>query len=184
MMQLTHWEADARVASLSEIMSWCLHHHAVDRMLVALRLHQVGNKWRYADQAAGEAVKALFGPYILTGFQASEWPGTELIGHPGFVYVLTFNEDVKNIILGTQPSLDKWRHGETPSLPEDICLFKEGDLNPILFSRTHDLDAWLITDEQPELQGFKKSKIRPEGLFPKGKYFCRKYEKNKARRQR
>jgi hypothetical protein len=184
MMQLTCWQADARTASLSEIMSWCLRHHAVDRMLVALRLEQVGNKWRYSDQAAGENVKSLFDKYILTGFQASEWPGTELIGHPGFVYVLTFNEDVRNIILSTQPSLEKWQDGENPSLPEDICLFKESDLHPILVSRTHDLDAWLITDKKPELQGFSKSTIRPEGLYPKGKYFCRKYNKNKESGQR
>jgi hypothetical protein len=184
MMQLTCWEADARVASLSEIMSWCLRHHAVDRMLIALRLEQFGNKWRYADQAAGEIVKSLFSPYILTGFQASEWPGTELIGHPGFVYVLTFNEHVRSIILDTQPSLDKWRHGEDPPLPEDICLFNQSDSHPILVSCTHELDSWLITDKKPDLEGFSKSKTRPEKLFPKGPYFCRKYQDNKEGRRR
>jgi hypothetical protein len=152
-------------------------------MLVALRLDQVGNKWRYSDQAAGENVKSLFGKYILTGFQASEWPGTELIGHPGFVYVLTFNEDVRKIILGTQPLLEKWQHGKNPSLPEDICLFKESDSNPILVSVTHELDAWLITHKKPELQGFNKSEISPEKLFYKGKYFCRKYNTKQVPRQ-
>jgi hypothetical protein len=182
--QLICWEADAHAASLSEIISWCLRHHAVDRMLVALRLHQVGNKWRYSDLAAGENLQSLFGKYILTGFQVSEWPGTQLFGPPAFVYVLTFNEDVKNIILNTQPSLTKWKRGENPPLPEDICLFKESDSNPILVTCTHEPYTWLITDKRPDLQGFRKIKMSPEALFYKGKYFCRKYDSKNPRWRR
>ncbi|MBA3241726.1 MAG: hypothetical protein H0T60_10920 [Acidobacteria bacterium] len=176
-MKLTCWGADTRVVSLGEVMSWCLLQHHVDRMLVALRLEQHGNKWRYANEAAGESVKALFAPFILTGFQASEWPGTQLVGHPGFVYVLNFDEAVKNIVLATQPSLDKWGHSEDLPLPEDICLFKEADSHPILVSRTHDLDAWLITDKEPTLQGFAKTNIPPGNMFPEGRFFCKKYER-------
>ncbi len=123
-MPLNCWEADARVLSLGETMRWCLDQHGVDRMLVAQRLEQVGNKFRYEEPKAAEFFKSEFGPYILTGFQAAEWPGTELIDHPGFVYVLTFNEEVMELALRIQPSLAKWDDGENPPLSEDICLFK------------------------------------------------------------
>ena len=175
MTKITSWHADVREALLNEILVWALEHHAVDHMLVVLRLNQVGNKWRYADPQAGEFVQSQFGPYIVTGFQAAEWPGTELVGHPGFVYAVNFNAEVKELILRTQPSLAEWQHHSTPPLPEDICLFREGDDHPVVVTRTHDLDAWLISQTKPELQGFKKSNISPDKLFPKGKYFCRKY---------
>ena len=179
-MELTCWEADARVAALDEIMVWALEQHAVDHMLVALRLDQIGNKWRYADPQAGEFFQSQFGSYILTGFQAAEWPGTELMGHPGFIYVVKFNEKVKDLILRIQPSLAKWQRNETPPLPEDICLFREGDSHPVLITCTHELYAWLITNKKPTLQGFRKSNIPPDKLFPTGKYFCRKFKQRKT----
>ena len=37
------------MASLSDITRWCLGERGVDRMLVALRLEQHGNKWRYSS---------------------------------------------------------------------------------------------------------------------------------------
>ena len=179
-MPLT-WEADARVISLSEAMRWCLDHHGVDRMLVALRLQQVGNKWRYEEPKAAEFFASQFGPYILTGFHAAEWPGTKLIV-PGFLYVLAFNEEVMELALRTQPSLAKWQDGEDPPLPEDICLFKESASHPVLVSRTHDLNVWLISDTEPNLQGFRKSSIALPRLFSSGKYFCRRYKPTKTGR--
>ena len=181
-MTLTCWEADAREVSLSETVRWCLEHHGVDRMLVALRLEQVGNKWRYEEPKAAEFFESQFGPYILTKFQVAEWPGTKLIGHPGLVYVLAFNEEVKELVLRVQSSLAKWEDGEDPPLPEDICLFKESASHPVLVSRTHDLVAWLISDTEPNLQGFKKSTIPPAKLFPTGRHFCRRYKPTKTRR--
>ena len=181
-MELTCWEGHADEASLDEIMSWCLEHGSVDRMLVALRLHQVGNKWRYADPKAGQFFQSQFDPYILAGFQADEWPGTRLLGAPGFVYVLTFNEEVKEVVLRTQPSLAKWQHGEKPPLPEDVCLFRESSSHPVLISSTHNLVAWLLSDKNPDMRGFKKVSFPPGQLFPKGNYFCRKYKKRKTGR--
>ena len=181
-MTLICWEGDARVVSLSETMRWCLDHHGVDRMLVALRLEQVGNKWRYEEPKAAEFFTSQFGPHILTGLQAAEWPGTILFDHPGFVYVLAFNEEVMELALRIQPSLAKWDDGENPPVAEDICLFKESASHPVLVSRTHDLVAWLISDTEPNLQGYRKSNIQPAKLFPTGKYFCRKYKPTKTRR--
>lgn len=159
-------------------MDWCLVHHAVDRMLLVLRLQQEGNKWRYANPKAGAFVQTCFGAHILTGFQADEWPGTQA-SEPAFIYVLTFNEDVKRAVLQTQSSLAKWQHSEEPPLPEDICLFRESDTYPIFLSSTHNLLAWLISTRTPELHGFKKTNYPAASLFAQGSYFCRKYRRRK-----
>ena len=179
-MKLTCWEAYAKDASFEEIMTWCLEHHSVDRLLLVLRLDPVGNKWRYANLKAGEVLKSQFGPYIITGFPAIEWPCTTLT-QPAFVYVLRFNEEVKEVVLRTEPSLGKWEHVTPSALPEDPCLFKEGDPNPVLVSTTHQNLAWLLSDRTPNLPGFKKTNYAPETFFPSGKYFCSKYQKRKRR---
>lgn len=174
---MNSWELDARAASLGEITSWCLRERGVDRMLVALRLERRGNKWRYASPAAGERVTLLFGPHIITGFQASEWLGTQLSGHPGYVYVIRFDEDVRDGVVNTEPSLDKWLHNRPDPLPEDICLFNEADPNPALVSVTHEGRAWLISDHTPAIAGIHPSKFRLDELFPSTRYFCRKYKR-------
>lgn len=162
---------------MSDITSWCLREHGVDRMLVALRLERYGNKWRYASAAAGERVNLIFGQHIITGFQASEWPGTQLSSHPGFVYIIRFDEGVRDILLNAEPSLNKWLHNNSVPLPEDICLFKESDLHPTLISVTHECRAWLISDRTPPIQGIRPSKFRLDELFPATQYFCRKYKR-------
>ena len=150
-------------------------------MLVVLRLQQEGNRWRYAEPQAGEFIQAGFGPHILTGFQAGEWPGTKA-SEPAFIYVLNFNEEVKEDVLQTQPLLAKWLHGEQPALPEDICLFRESDTHPIFLSSTHHDLAWLLSVSDPAIPGFKKTNFAPGSFFPQGRYFCRKFEKRKTRR--
>ncbi len=45
---------------------------------------------------------------MVTSFRASAWPGTEVIGSPGLVSVIRFNKSVKEILLKTQPDLQKW----------------------------------------------------------------------------
>lgn len=179
-MNLTCWEALAKDTSFEEIMTWCLEEHSVDRLLWVLRMDPVGNKWRYADFKAGEILKSQFGPYILTGFPAIEWPGTQG-AQPAFVYVLNFNEEVKQVVLRTEPSLAKWHHLSQRSLPEDPCLFRQSDAHPIFVSVTHENLAWLLTDRTPKLHGFEKTTFEPQTFFPSGKYFCRKYQKPRRR---
>lgn len=171
------WELDARAASLAEITSWCLRERGVNRLLVALRLGRQGNKWRYASPAAGERVSLLFGPHIIAGFQASEWPGTQLSAHPGFVYVIRFGESVRSVLLNTEPSLDRWLHNRPDPLPEDICLFKESAPHPTVVSVTHESRAWLISDHTPPIADIRPSRFRLDELFPSTRYFCRKYKR-------
>lgn len=175
-MTITCWQSFAHAASFEEIMTWCLEHHSVDHMLLVLRRHQVGNKWRYADEKAGERFHSTFDRYVVTGFPAYEWPGTQA-HEPAFVYVVKFNEEVKKVVLRTEPSLKKWQHSAESSLPEDPCLFRESDPHPILVTTIHHDVAWLLSEKIPDLSGFKKTDYSPRELFPEGKYFCRR---NKA----
>ena len=172
-MTLTCWESFARDASFDEIMTWCLKQHSVDHMLLVLRRQQVGNKWRYAEPKAGERFHATFDRYIVTGFAAREWPGTKAT-EPAFIYVLRFNEEVKEVVLQTEPSLENWLHSGPVSLPEDPCLFRESDANPIFVTSIHHDVAWVLAETKPDLAGFKKTNYSPRSLFPDGRYFCRK----------
>jgi hypothetical protein len=176
-MTVTCWESFAHDASFAEIMRWCLKHHAVDHLLLVLRRQQIGNKWRYADEKAGERFHSTFNPYVVTGFATQEWPGTKA-SEPAFVYVLNFNDEVRELVLQTEPSLEKWLHSGH-SLPEDPCLFRASDSHPILVTSIHHDVAWLISDKNPDLKGFKPAAYPPSSLFPEGKYFCRKYKKTR-----
>jgi hypothetical protein len=177
-MALICWESFTHDTSFEQIMTWCLEHHAVDRMLLALRRHQVGNKYEYDDLKAAELLHSTFGSYIRTAFPTLEWPGTRASA-PAFVYVLNFNEEVKELVLKTEPSLEKWLHLGQSSLPEDPCLFKESDSHPILVTSIHHATAWLLSEKTPDVPGFKKTNFPPDSFFPEGKYFCRKYKKTR-----
>ena len=130
---------------------------------------------------ARQRLRQLFGSYMVTSFRASAWPGTEVIGSPGLVSVIRFNKSVKEILLLTQPDLQKWLHYTQPSLPEDICLFKEAAVHPSFVSVTHEGQAWLISQQEPGLPGIKESAHRAKSLFFDGPYFCRKYQKRPRR---
>ena len=161
--------------SFDEIMSWCLKQYSVDHMLLVLRRQQIGNKWRYANPEAAERFHSTFDRYVVTGFAALEWPGTKST-EPAFVYVLRFNEEVKELVLQTEPSLKNWLHSDETPLPEDPCLFRESDPHPIFVTSIHHDVAWLISENKPDLSSFKKTDYSPQSLFSEGRYFCRKYK--------
>ena len=156
-------------------MTWCLKKHSVDHLLFVLRREQIGNKWRYANPEAGERFHATFDPFVVTGFAAQEWPGTKSSA-PDFVYVLRFDEEVKELVLQTEASLKNWLHSGATPLPEDPCLFRETDPHPIFVTSIHHDVAWLLSETKPELPSFKRTEYSPRSLFPEGKYFCRKYK--------
>lgn len=47
----------------------------------------------------------------------------------------------------TKSYLSDWKQSNDPPLPEDVCLYREGEAWPVLVSVTHDGDAWLYDDE-------------------------------------
>ena len=167
------WSVDLREQPSRELLFWCLNQQSVDRMLVIVRMVQ-GKKGGYSTPRELEQLPStLFGSAVLKRFLASAWPGTELIGHAGHVFLVKFDESVAELILRTQPDLTKWLHAGNPSLPEDICLFNSSADTPTLVSVTHEDLFWIISEKKPELTGVRESEVRPEELFWPGKYFCR-----------
>jgi hypothetical protein len=151
-----------------ELLTWCLRSQKVDRMLVVVRMEQ-----HATPRELEQGVRRLFGKNLLDDFNATAWPGTELIGHPAHVFVVKVDELIADLIVRTQPDLTKWLHAGNPPLPEDICLFASGADAPALVSVTHEKLFWVIAEQNPKLEGLRETTLRPDELFWQGKYFCR-----------
>lgn len=168
------WSVEPAVQASRELLSWCLSQQNVDRMLVVVRMEQHDKKKSYSTVPEVERrTKALFEPNLLEDFQASAWPGTELIKHSAHVFVVRFNESIAEVILRIEPDLTKWRHPSNRPLPEDICLFNSNASSPTLVSVTHEKLFWIIAEQKPKLAGVRETNLRDEKLFWHGKYFCR-----------
>ena len=172
------WRVDLRVLSARELLFWCLDQQSVDRMLVVVRMEQQGNRY-FTPRELKQLPKSLFGRDVLDDFRASDWPGTKLIGHPAHVFVIKFAASIAEVILRTEPELNKWLYPSNRSLPEDMCLFNSTADTPTLVSVTHENLYWIIAEQKPKLEGVRESKTRPEELFSPGKYFCRPWTKRK-----
>ena len=172
------WRVDLRVLSARELLFWCLDQQSVDRMLVVVRMEQQGNRY-FTPRELKQLPKSLFGRDVLDDFRASDWPGTKLIGHPAHVFVIKFSASIAEVILRTEPELNKWLYPSNRSLPEDMCLFNSTADTPTLVSVTHENLYWIIAEQKPKLEGVRESKTRPEELFSPGKYFCRPWTKRK-----
>jgi len=116
---------------------------------------------------------------VLDDFRTSEWPGTKLIGHPGHVFVVRFDESVAEVILRTEPRLNKWLYPSNRPLPEDICLFNSSADAPTLISVTHENLYWLLAQQNPKLAGVRESKTPPAELYSPGQYFSLRWIKRK-----
>ena len=172
------WRVDLRILPARELLLWCLNQQSVDRMLVVVRMEQQGNRYLMPRELK-LLTKSLFGRHVLDDFHASEWPGTKLIGHPAHVFVINFDESIAEVILRTEPELNKWLYPSNRALPEDICLFNSSADTPTLVSVTHENLYWIIAEQKPKLAGVRESKTRPEELYSPGKYFCRPWSKAK-----
>lgn len=167
------WDV-ARSASLDDVLRWCLERRSVNRLLLATRLDQDALSPTLLVPEVEVAVRQLFGDSVLCESFASKWPGTQLIGHSGKVYLVEFNAEMKDRMVRIENSFGGWTDRHKPPLPEDICLFRLGDELPALVSVTHDSDAWLLDDGpiEPVLAG--KSVIPlPSDLLPSAPtFFC------------
>src|SRR6267142_5558080 len=109
------WSVDPSAQVSRELLSWCLIQQSVDRMLVVVRMEQHDKTGSYSTPVEIERrTTTLFGPNVLEDFQASAWPGTELINHPAHVSLITFDESIAEMILSTEPDLTKWLHTRNP----------------------------------------------------------------------
>jgi hypothetical protein len=183
MMKMNVWNVNLFTVSMLDLFSWCLQHHQVDRMLLSLppsasRL-RLNHRQRDQVRAVYEVTNNLFGQYILDKLPVSAYPGVDLMGGVASAFVIEFNVLVRDIMLNVEPNMSRWLTNSHPPLPEDVCLFKAADSNPIFVSHTIDGRGWLISDKAPKLQGVSKSKDQAEGLFFEGEYFCRRHNKRR-----
>lgn len=129
-----------RRARLTDVLTWSLQMHSVDRLLVTARL---------SKPFVQEVVDSIFGSRILQKKLAGRWPGTRLIGHQGVAYVIAFDDSLIQPMAAAGRLLFDWVHRHDPPLPEDLCLFRQGADWPVLVSVTHELDGWVFSDEAP-----------------------------------
>ena len=169
------WYFDIRRVSLDAVLSWALAVPKTDKLLFTMRLSQGKRKKNFTPSGVEKRVRQSFGLFVES-FWATGWPGTELVGHKGRVWVTDFNETVKALVLRTQPDFSKWLNDAPYALPEDLCLFKQGNQYPTLISCTHEKDAWLFSVVKPAIPGIQKSPRLLEDFIFSGKYFCREAE--------
>jgi hypothetical protein len=134
---------------LRAILDWCLSEHQVDRLLLSARLEKGRRKSVFTKPSLEQAVTSLFGDRLLTRKVARKWPGTELIGHDGMIFVIAFDSSLVDPMCELGETLGAWLHSRDSPLPEDPCLYKQGDDCPVLVSVTHERDAWILSNTKP-----------------------------------
>jgi hypothetical protein len=155
--------------SLGEVMDWCILTHGVDRLLAVTE---------YRDRMSQAAmIEALFGDRVIAVIRATAWPGTIRARTPGRVHVVDFDRDLAVRMSSIEDDASRWIHIRQPPLPEDLCLYKDGNAWPTLFTVTHEADAYLISKNGGEFRGsapprFWESEEVGEHI-PDRPYFCR-----------
>jgi hypothetical protein len=167
------WTLGNQVATLSNISGWALKTCKSDRLLLAIRLERQRGKWLPTRPGIEAWTEKTFAKNIVDSFLASAWPGTELSGKPGKIYVIRFDGGVADMMINVEPSISGWTHNHAPPLPEDICLFRDGDATPNFISCTHEKDMWIIAPVKPAVTGTELSKLSYEKLMiPAASDFC------------
>jgi len=166
-----YWHFKTRDVSLENSLEWAVATADPNRLLFTMRLAEGRGKKRFAPPGVEDNVQRLFGKYVLESFWASKWPGTRLFEHKGRVWVLKFNEEVKTLVLKTQPNFAMWYNNASLPLPEDICVFREGSPRPAILTVTHEGDGWFCNSDKPRLPKLREDRQVVE-FIPSGKYFC------------
>ncbi|MGD9163026.1 MAG: hypothetical protein PVG39_31765 [Desulfobacteraceae bacterium] len=163
-----------KTPSFKDILFWCRETQKVDKLLVSVR-PLINNKDEFEfEQSVIKNVYRLFGSNILDRIEAVGWPGNLLTRGFAYIFIIEYNTDVENIILDKETLLFHWLHDHRQKLPEDLCLFKNGNTYPSLISITHENDAWLLSgDNTPPLPTLKSEVIKESFIFEKP-WFCKK----------
>jgi hypothetical protein len=151
--------------SIQEIGEWSLANRHVDRLLVSTRLDQDAKPSRLLAPNVSESIDRIFGDLVLSQFETQAWPGTELAGHLGRVFIIEFNERVLKRMMEAENLLANWTQWNEPALPEDVCLFREGDEWPVLVSVTHENSAWVLSDSPVGLRGIEETSFSSNDLL-------------------
>ena len=164
------WRFKTHDVPLEKVLAWAFFGAEADRILFATQLESKGNK-KLVPVGVKDNVTKIFGYHVIESFSASGWPGTDLIGQKGRVWIAEFNENVMASILTTQPNLGLWLNNR--SLPEDLCAFKQGSQYPAFVSVTHERNAWLFNNTKPAVPGLQEDRPLLRGFLFPGKHFCK-----------
>lgn len=159
------WSLD-HSTRIEPLLNWCLEHHAVDRLLLVSRLRQDRDEPILLVASVEEAIQHIFAPWVVDRRYASRWPGTKLMGHDALVTTIEFSEAAIAPMVAAAEFLRDWRHSHAPPLPEDLCLYRKGDVLPTLVSATHKQVAWLLTERDVGLHGAEPDGSDPEEFIP------------------
>ena len=151
--------------SMQQILEWSLREKGVDRLLLSAYLDPHENKPVLLRPTLEETIKALFGSRLLERKLVRRWPGTELYEHYGLVFLIAFDSGLVKPMAEAGKCLVNWRHNNNPPLPEDPCLFREGDDWPVLVSVTHERDAWVLSEDRPPFCTGEPFGFKPENLL-------------------
>ncbi len=158
------WELNAET-SMETILQWSVKDKDVDRLLLSARLDKERKKPVLLRPTLDRTIEQLFGERVLERRLVRRWPGTELYGHNGLVFLIAFDAALIKPMVEIGERLSNWRHNNNPPLPEDPCLFRQGDDWPVLISVTHERDAWILSDERPPFCIAEPFEFKPENLL-------------------
>jgi hypothetical protein len=157
----------AHAASLETLLTWCLDVRKVDRLLLATRLDKEVPTPTLLKPEVESRVHELFSDRMLETTVATAWPGTQLIGHAGKVYLVEFDRTVLRRMVAAENRLGAWTQWNKRPLPEDVCVYRVGDRTPVLVSVTHDDDAWIFHNDDVSVDvASPASIILPADLIP------------------
>ena len=168
------WGLETSRDNLLEVVDWCIQERGSNRVLMVVRQEKRKGLWQPIEVGIEERIGEVFGSDMLVSFLASEWPGTQLVGHPARVFIIKVSKRMREQLLGFECRLGSWTHNNSPPQPEDLCLFQEGSAFPALLSCTHEGDAWVLSDTIITLRGAIRSRFKLQDLcIAQGKYFCK-----------
>jgi hypothetical protein len=97
------------------------------------------DQFRFSEQA--ERTELALDPWLLSSTRASQWPGTELIGHKATVRFFRFDAGLVEV-LNQAPGLFSWIK---PNRPEDLAVYLENG-KVLLASVAHERRWWIDWD--------------------------------------
>jgi hypothetical protein len=140
-----HYRLLERSIPVQAVLEWAVEDRKVDRLLLSARIGHRQQR-RLAAPETLTAVRTLFGDRVLETWVTSEWPVTMLIDGHALIFVVAFDDRLIGPMAKAGPTFGDWNGFSPPRpLPEDLCLFRQGDEWPSVISVTHEVDAWILT---------------------------------------
>jgi hypothetical protein len=138
---------------LEPVLKWCVKTSAVNRLLVVTKFWEdARGRTEGPNPKILDAMEFLFSGRILRRVFARKWPGTEVIGSEGIVFVIEFDAALIEPMVQAAGRFADWGYWNDPPLPEDLCLYRHGDEWPAVYSTTHESDIYAIGETGPPIQ--------------------------------